>query len=104
MYGATKVWVEALGRHFSDAYVMSVLCMRIGSVCLQNHPTLPRQYSVYLSHRDVNHIRHKCIEASDELKYDTSFTTSDDKWSYRDIQHPREVLGFEPQDSAESFR
>src|SRR2546425_336652 len=32
LYGATKVWGEALARHYSDAHGMSVICLRIGRV------------------------------------------------------------------------
>ena len=38
VYGATKVWGEALARHFSDTYDMSILCVRIGSVTKENIP------------------------------------------------------------------
>ena len=27
LYGTTKVWGEALGRHFADTYGLSVLCV-----------------------------------------------------------------------------
>ena len=36
LYGAAKVWGEALGRHFSDDYDISVICVRIGSVHKEN--------------------------------------------------------------------
>ena len=71
IYGAAKVWGEAIGRRFSDTYSMSVLCVRIGRVTRENRPNNPREHSVYLSHRD--------------------------------LEHPRHVLGFVPQDSADAF-
>jgi nucleoside-diphosphate-sugar epimerase len=104
LYGASKVWGEALGRHFSDAYGISILCVRIGSVIPGNRPQDARQFSTYLSHRDVASILQKCIDAPDDLKYDIFFATSNNKWSCRDIEHPRQVLGFVPRDSAEAFR
>ena len=103
-YAASKVFGEALGRAYADAHGISVLCVRIGSVRADNRPAAPREYSVYLSHRDVADFLHKCIEAPDDLMYDVFFATSKNKWGYRDIEHPRQVLGFVPQDSAESFR
>lgn len=102
-YGASKVWGEALGRHFADAYGISVLCVRIGSVRPDNRPRGSRGVSVYLSHRDVVSILHKCIEAPEGLKYDVFLATSNNRWGYRDLEHPRQVLGFVPQDSAEDF-
>jgi nucleoside-diphosphate-sugar epimerase len=103
IYGAAKVWGEALGRHFSDAYGMSVLCVRIGSVRRQNRPESTREYSVYLSHGDVAQALQKCIDAPDELRYDIFFALSNNRWGYRDLEHPRRVLGYEPEDSADAF-
>lgn len=104
IYGAAKVWGEALGRHFSDVSGMSILCVRIGSVTKDNHPRDTREFSIYLSHRDVSQVLTKCIEAPDDLKYDIFMATSDNKWSYRDLDHTREVLGYAPQDSSDTFR
>ena len=104
VYGAAKVWGEALGRHFSDAHGLSVLCVRIGAVREANKPINTREYSTYLSHRDIVQMLQKCIDAPDGLKYDIFFALSDNKWGYRDLDHPREVIGFVPQDSAEAFR
>ena len=104
IYGAAKVWGEALGRHYSDAYDMSVLCVRIGRVNEENRPTSPGEFSRYLSHRDIAQFLRRCIDAPDDLGYDAFFATSNNRWGYRDIEHPRRVLGYEPQDSAETFR
>jgi nucleoside-diphosphate-sugar epimerase len=103
IYGAAKVWGEALGRHFADAYGLSVLCVRIGRVTPENRPRETRDYSVYLSHDDVAQVLQKCIEAPEDLKYDIFLATSDNKWSYRDLEHPRRVLGYMPNDSADVF-
>ena len=65
IYGAAKVWSEALGRQFSDAYGLSVLCVRIGQVWPDDRPYSVHDYSAYLSHRDVATILHKCIDAPD---------------------------------------
>ena len=101
LYGASKVWGEALGRHFSDAYGMSVLCVRISAVPPDNRPHDATMAANYLSHGDVASILQACIEAHPMLKYDVFFATSNNRWGYRDLEHPREVLGWEPQDSAE---
>lgn len=103
VYGAAKVFGEALGRWYSDAYDMSVLCVRIGRVTKNNRPNAVRDRSIYLSHDDVAQILQRCIDAPDDLKYDVFLATSNNKWSYRDLTHPREVLGYEPTDSADDF-
>ena len=101
VYGAMKVWGEALGRHFSDAFGMSILCVRIGSVTQQNKPAEARQRSIFLSHKDVSQILKLCVDAPQDLKYDIFLATSDNKWNYRDLTHAKDVLGFMPVDSAE---
>jgi len=103
LYGAAKIWGESLGRHFSSKHGLSALCVRIGRVSAENRPNEPRTYSVYLSHRDIAQMLQKCIDAPDDLKFGIFFATSDNKWGYRDLEHPRRVLGFEPQDSADSY-
>jgi nucleoside-diphosphate-sugar epimerase len=99
IYGAAKVWGEALGRHHADAYGLSILCVRIGRVLDEDRPRNPRERAVYLSHRDVVQILEKCIDATDALRYDVFLATSNNRWNYRDLEHARQVLGYEPQDS-----
>ncbi len=103
IYGAAKVFGEALGRFYSDAYGLSVLCVRIGRVTRNNRPNAVRDRSIYLSHDDVAQILHLCVDAPAALKYDVFLATSNNRWSYRDLEHPREVLGYEPTDSADDF-
>ncbi|MDC0035804.1 NAD(P)-dependent oxidoreductase [Chloroflexi bacterium] len=103
VYGATKVWGEALARHFSDAYDMSMICVRIGSVTKGDIPSDARQKSIYLSHKDVCQILQLSIEAPSNLKYEVFLATSNNRWSYRDLEHPRTILGYHPLDSAEDL-
>ena len=103
IYGAAKVFGEALGRYYSDAYGLSVLCVRIGRVTRDNKLGAIRDRSIYLSHDDVAQILHLCVDAPDSLKYDVFLATSNNKWNYRDLEHPRDVLGYEPKDSAEDL-
>ncbi len=102
LYGASKVWGEAVGRHYARDYDISILCVRIGAVGRDDRPSGARTRAVYLSHGDVADMLHRCIEAPPDVKYDIFFATSKNKWGFRDVEHPRRVLGFEPGDSAES--
>jgi nucleoside-diphosphate-sugar epimerase len=104
LYGCTKIWGEALARHYSDIYGMSIICLRIGAVTPENRPTQSRMFSIWCSHRDIAQMIEKCIEAPDDLRFDTFYAVSNNKWSYRDVSHPRKVIGYEPQDTAEDFR
>jgi len=104
LYGCTKVWGEALGRYYSDAFGLSVLCLRIGRVTPQDRPVdLPRDLSIWCSQRDIARMVELCVFAPANLRYDIFFVTSRNRWSYRDLEHASQVLGFEPQDSADAF-
>ena len=104
VYGATKVWGEALARQFTDTYELSIICLRIGLVNKENRPTDSRQFSVWCSQRDISQMVELCIEAPPELRFDIFYALSRNKWSYRDISHAREVVGFNPEDEAEFYR
>jgi nucleoside-diphosphate-sugar epimerase len=103
IYGAAKIFGEALASYYSDAYGMSFLCVRIGSVEKNNVPAAIRERTTYLSHDDITQVLHKCIDAPDDLMYDVFLATSDNKYGYRDLSHTREVLGYKPKDSADSY-
>ena len=104
LYGASKVWGEALARHFSDNCGISTICVRIGAVTAENRPRQPREFAVWCSHRDIAQMVEKCIEAPDSVRFDIFYAVSNNKWGYRDFSHASEVIGFEPQDSAETHR
>ncbi len=104
VYGATKVWGEAVARHFTDSTELSIICLRIGLVNAVNRPTDSRQFSVWCSQRDISQMVERCILAPAELRYDIFYAVSNNKWGYRDVSHARDVVGFEPQDEAEAYR
>jgi nucleoside-diphosphate-sugar epimerase len=103
IYGAYKLFGEALGRHFSDSYGISVLCVRIGRVNQENRPTNRGEMSRYLSHHDIAQVLRLCIDARPSLAYDVFYATSNNRWGYRDLEHAKEVLGYQPRDSADAF-
>ena len=104
LYGVSKIWGEALGRHYADSHNMSVLCVRIGRVHAEDRPMSPRDFSVWCSQRDIVRLIERCVDAPETLRYDIFFGASRNKWGYRDLEHPRAVLGWEPVDAAESHR
>ena len=104
IYASTKVWGESIGRRFADTFGISVICLRIGYVNGENRPMHPRHYSVWCSQRDIAQMVARAIAAPAQVGFDIFFVLSQNKWSYRDLEHPREVLGFEPQDRAEDHR
>ena len=104
LYGASKVWGEALARHYSDVHGLSMLCLRIGAVNDADRPSEPRHFSVWCSQRDIARMVQHCIEAPDSLRFDVFFVTSDNRWGCRDPGHARAVLRLEAQDRAQGWR
>lgn len=104
LYGCSKVWGEALARHYSDTYGISTICLRVGAVNREDRPTTTRHFSVWCSQRDVAQMIERSIAAPDSVRFDVLYVVSDNKWSYRDLEHARAVLGYAPEDRAEDYR
>jgi nucleoside-diphosphate-sugar epimerase len=100
LYGATKIWGEALARHYSDAHGLSAICLRIGRVKAEDRPTTTRDRAVWCSQRDVVRMIQACIEAPASLRFDVFYVVSRLQHGYRDVEHARTVLGWTPLDSA----
>lgn len=104
VYGATKVWGEAICRHYANTTPVSVLCIRIGFVNAADRPSRPRDFAVWCSQRDITEAIERCVFAPTELKFDVLFANSRNRWGYRDLTHAEEAVGFVPQDGAEDHR
>jgi nucleoside-diphosphate-sugar epimerase len=104
LYAASKIWGEALARHYADAYGMSMICVRIGRVHVEDRPASVRDFSVWCSQRDVVSMIARCLTAPASVRFDVFFATSDNRWNYRDLEHPKKVLGWTPLDRAEDHR
>lgn len=98
VYGAVKIFGEALGRVWSETYDISVLCIRLGRVRPENRPENAREAAVHLSHRDAAQIVRRCVEAPPDLRFDIFYGVSDNFLRFRDLEHTRKVVGYEPQD------
>jgi nucleoside-diphosphate-sugar epimerase len=103
LYGVSKVFGEALGRYWADAYGISVLCIRLGAVLDIDRPKLRRHFPGYLSHADCVQMIEKCLDAPDSLRYDIFDAISNNRWKWRSTRHAQEVLGWKPQGSSDSF-
>ena len=100
MYGISKAFGEAMGRHYHDEYGMSVYCIRIANfpntdeVNTDYEPGLNR----WLSARDMSELTACCIEAPHPqfgIFYGVS-KGGEKKW---DISNAKELVGWEPQDN-----
>ena len=103
-YGIGKAFGEAAGRHYSDEYGLSVICLRIGTLNVESRPLNVRQYATLLTHDDLVQLVDKCIEASDDVRFAIFYGVSDNKWRFWDISNSRDLIGYEPNDNAEQWR
>ncbi len=103
LYGCSKAWGEALARDVAEASDLSVVCVRIGRVNGEDRADDPRTRSVWCSQRDICGLLEAAVVAPPAVHFDIVFGVSHNRYSYRDMEHTRAVLGFRPQDSADAF-
>ena len=75
-----------------------------GSLPLLSVSSKTTEIYTHVTRRDIAQMVARCIEAPEDLMYDIFYAVSNNKWSYRDIEHARQVVGYIPQDSAEDYR
>lgn len=102
-YAVSKAFGEAVGRYYSEAFGIEVFCLRIGSVNQQDCPLKPRHFATLLTHRDLATLIDACLRVKN-VSFGIFYGVSANTWRFWDIHHPREVLGWMPQDNAEVFR
>lgn len=103
LYAVAKAFAEGLGRYYSDEYGLSVICIRIGSVLEDDRPHSPRHLSTLLSHRDLLQLVRRSIEAPDDLRFAIFYGVSANTWRIWDIENVRDLIGYEPEDDAETL-
>ena len=103
IYGCSKVWSEALARVYSGSQGMSCIALRIRWVLAEDRPPYLQARDVWCSQRDIAQLVERCINAPDSLRFDLFYGMSDNRYSWVDIDHPRQVVGYEPQDRAEDW-
>ena len=101
LYSASKVWGEALARIYSDQHGISCICLRIGWVNAEDRAWKPELGAVWSSQRDIVQLVERCVDAPDDLRFDIFYGLSNNRYRWADIEHPREVVGYVPQDRAE---
>jgi uronate dehydrogenase len=95
LYGASKVWGEALGRMYYDRFGLSVVCLRIGS--FRPRPQEKRELATWLSHADGVRLVRAALtaEVGFAIVYGASANTR--RW-----WPPDTLIGFQPQDDSEA--
>jgi nucleoside-diphosphate-sugar epimerase len=92
-YGASKLYIEALGRFFAQKYKLEVICIRLGWVNKQNAPIWIKGKSwlakTWLSHRDCIELFKRCIEAKKVPRnFVILYGVSDNKGRFHDLKNP----------------
>lgn len=104
-YGVSKVFGEALGRYYADAFGISVICLRIGTCRSKTHVINrddDRILSTWLSHRDMVQLVRRSIEA-EAIRFGIYYGISDNTRAYWDIENARKEIGYAPEDNAETY-
>lgn len=97
VYGAGKVFGEALGRFYADQMGIRVYCLRIGNFRDEPERVYRPGQSRWLSPRDLGQMVWRCVEA-EHVPFGVFYGVSggaEKKW---DISNARELIGYEPQD------
>lgn len=103
-YGVSKAYGEAMGAYYAENFSMSVICLRIGTVNRHNSPQRDvRHMATWLSHRDLAQLVDRCLSVPG-LRFEIFYGVSGNTWRFWDIEHARHVLGYAPQDNAETYR
>ena len=107
LYGASKVWGEAVARVYADQHGLSCLCLRFGWVGDRNDKQKlanPGAPSAYLTYEDITHLIEVSIDAPDDVRYGIFNGVSDNRYKKLDITNGREILGYDPQDDGFALR
>lgn len=99
LYGVTKAFGEALGRFISDAYGISVICLRIGWVLPE--PFGPEAVRMWLSPRDLCSLIASSLQAP--VPFGIYYGTSSNTRGLWDIGPAIKDLGYRPVDNSEVF-
>ena len=101
-YALGKVLGEAAARWYSDAFGLSAICLRIGTVNAEDRPREPRHFATLLTHADLLRLV-ECALAAD-VRFGVYYGVSRNTWRFWDIADAAAEIGYEPQDDAEDFR
>lgn len=104
-YASAKLFGERLGKCYSEAHGISVIAVRIGWVRPGENRAqeIPPERGpwfrlMWLSNRDFCQLMEKCILADSSLRFAVVNGMSANRGMRWDIDHTRELIGYEPQD------
>jgi NAD(P)-dependent dehydrogenase (short-subunit alcohol dehydrogenase family) len=106
LYGASKVWGEALAQVYAVASSTSILCVRIGLVARPDAPQVTPGHphlDQVVTERDLVNMLAACIAAPASMHFGIFHAVSDRGSRRFDVRLAEELLGFIPQDTARTL-
>ena len=100
LYGASKVWGEALGRMYVDRFGLEFVALRIGSC--QARPPDRRALATWLSFPDCVRLVDAALTAPD-VGFTVVYGVSNNTRAWWPRSDAARRIGYEPQDDAEEF-
>jgi nucleoside-diphosphate-sugar epimerase len=99
LYGVSKACGEALARYYSDAFGMSIICLRIGWFTA-GRPSVAALNPLWISARDLAQVVRLSLQTSRRFGiYNATSANSQAQW---DLQTTRDELGYAPEDDVVS--
>ena len=109
-YGIGKSTGESIAKYFSEKFNISIICLRIGTVNLENKPidsegtSAIRSFATLLTHDDLIQLIKKSINAPTNVKYEIFYGVSNNKWRFWNIKDSEIKIGYIPNENAEKWR
>jgi nucleoside-diphosphate-sugar epimerase len=103
LYGASKVWGEAVACFYAYQKNLSAICLRLGWVVDRNEPTLRIDHPLIdraITYRDLTELLAASIDAPADLQFGIFHGVSNNRWKRLDISDTRAVLGYGPKDDS----
>lgn len=105
VYACTKLFGEALGRHYSENHGLSVICLRLSWFQPYDSALLRipghRIQRQWCSPRDLAQLLIRCLNS--QLRWGLFFAISNNTARTWDIDNARAALGYEPVDNAAEY-
>ncbi len=101
LYGAAKVWGEALASLYADRHGLETCALRIGS--FRERPLSRRELRTWISHRDMGQLLRCCVDAPAFHHFVAYGLSANDEAPWENGELNR-WLGYAPEDNAGDWR
>lgn len=105
LYGASKVFGEALCSVFSSRYGISCIAVRIGAYVERGRLSqmierFPESVDIAVTQRDLADLLHRCVVAPASVDYAIVHGLSGNRFNRLDMTETERLLGYRPTDDA----